>query len=743
MGNSTKAPGDVAAGLVATKIDPPEPRPGVFPRPQLIDRLDDRPLGRLTVVVAPAGWGKTSLLAEWAQLGGRSAGFAWVSLDADDSDEGLFWSYIIEALRTARPGVVSVVPDPARLRGAVPFRDVVPILINDFRQAAEQTVLVLDDYHHISTRTIHDAVSYLIDRLPGSLHVVIASRVDPPLPLGRLRAAGELTEIRATHLRFGEDEAHTLLRGTLGLDIEPTTVRQLWERTEGWPAGLYLAGLSIRDRADVTGFVEDLAAGNRNIAEYLAQEILDLQPPRRRNFLLRTSILDRLTASLCDAVVGEPGSQTVLQDLETDNLFVIPLDGKRQWFRYHRLFGDWLRHELALREPAAVSELNLRAARWHHEHHSYLRGIDHALAAEDVGLAADLIEEHFYGAGYGEGVTTSRLAAIPDEIARARPRLALARAVDELRHGHVKDAAHWLDAAEQEGATVGESVSEVKLLTVRSLYHRLTGNVARAAATARRALEVVGDVSSREYAIALGQLSSATFWESGPAAAIPLVRETIRRNERLGLVDEGESAALAFFLAEADDLEQAAIAARRAFEAVAEVPGGFPTIAAAHYALGRIEAAQGQAEEAREQVEQGLSLAEDHGEPLLPAYGYLILADIAADAALARLHIREAKQLIRDLPDPGRLRGWVADRERRFSGRRPAHAEGTRYVEELTERELQVLRCLGGTMSQREIARELFISHNTIKGYVKNIYRKLGVSSRQDALAAARELDLL
>jgi LuxR family maltose regulon positive regulatory protein len=308
----------------------------------------------------------------------------------------------------------------------------------------------------------------------------------------------------------------------------------------------------------------------------------------------------------------------------------------------------------------------------------------------------------------------------------------------------MKDAAFWLDAAEQKGAAVGESVPGVKLLTVRSLYHRLTGDVGRAAATARRALEVVGDVSSREYAVALGQLSTVTFWESGPEAAIPLVRETIRRNRRLGIVDEGESAALAFFLAEAEDLEQAAIAARRAFEAVAEVPGGFPTIAAAHYALGRIKAARGQIEEARVQVEQGLSLAEDLGEPLLPAYGNLILADIAPDSSRARAYVRTARHLIRVVPDPGRLRGWVADRERRFSNRRhPVRTERTRYVEELTERELQVLRCLGGTLSQREIARELFISHNTIKGYVKNIYRKLGVSSRQDALVAARELDLL
>jgi LuxR family maltose regulon positive regulatory protein len=683
------------------------------------------------------------LLAEWAKSDGPPTRFAWVTLDADDNDQGLFWSYVVEALRGMRPDVVSLAPDLSRLPGVRPLRDVVPGLINDFRNVAEQTVLILDDYHQITTSAIHDAVSYLIDHLPGCLHVVIASRTDPPLPLGRLRAAGELTEIRVAHLGFDEGEARTLLRNTLSLEIEPATVRRLWERTEGWPAGLYLAGLSVRDRADVTGFVEDLAGDSRNIAEYLAEEVLESQEPRRRNFLLRTSILDRLTASLCDAVVGEPGSQAVLQDLETDNLFVIPLDGKRQWFRYHRLFGDWLRHELALREPAAVPELHLRAARWHQEHGSYPRGIDHALAAEDVGLAADLIEEHFWGAGYGERVTTYRLAEIPDEIAMARPRLALARAVDELRHGHVKDAARWLDAAEQEGATEAERVPAVKLLTVRGLYHRITCDVGRAAATATRALEAVGDVSSREYAVAVGQLSSVTFWASGPQAAIPLVRETIRRNERLGLADEGESAALAFFLAEAGDLEQAAIAAQRAFEAVEEVPGSFPTIAAAHYALGRIEAAQGHTEQARDEVARGLSLAEEHGEPLLSAYGNLILADLATDTSSARENLRNARNLIKDLPDPGRLSEWVADRERRFSSRRPAPTERTSYVEKLTERELQVLRYLGGTLSQREIARELYISHNTVKGYVKNIYRKLGVSSRQDALAAARELDLL
>ena len=280
-------------------------------------------------------------------------------------------------------------------------------------------------------------------------------------------------------------------------------------------------------------------------------------------------------------------------------------------------------------------------------------------------------------------------------------------------------------------------------MVVQASYHRFASDIGRAATIARRAVSAAGEVSAESYTVAIGLLASVTFWESGPDAAIPVVRDYLRRITALGLSDKSGMAVLAFLLAESGNLPEAVDAARRAFELGEDIPGHPLSTAAGHFALGRIKADQGNGEDARKQIRLGVALAEEKGEPLLSAYGSLILADIALDRAQARELVRKAKRLIEDLPDPGLLLDWVAARERRINRRGPVRTKRIRYVEELTRREHEVLRYLGGNLSQREIARELYISHNTVKGYVKNIYRKLGVSSRQDALESARELDLL
>lgn len=743
---TTAAAAGVTSALVFTKIDPPEARSGFLPRPRLVAMLSGTERRRFTLIDAPAGWGKTSLTAAWSANDTERRAFAWVSLDEGDNDEGQFWSYVIAALRLVRPARVTMSPETPRMPGVHTLRDVVPSLINDFRAVEDETVLVLDDYHEIEAASIHHAVGYLVDRLPPSLQLAIVTRTDPPLPLGRLRASGAMTEIRAKDLQFTEAEASTLLNESLALGLAPEEVRVLWQRTEGWPAGLYLAGLSIRDRTDAGAFVEEFAGDDRNIVDYLTDEVLDGQTSQRRQFLLSTSILDRLTGSLCDEVVEITGSQETLEEIERANLFLVPLDTTGTWFRYHHLFGEWLRHELYRNQPDIVSGLHSRASRWHRRHRSYERAIDHALAADDLDEAADVIEESFFLTDYGRRSSmTSRLAAIPDDMVAARPRLALARSHNELVVGHIDDATRWLAVAEEgiDGSDDLERSPDGEYLFVKGFHRRVTCDIGRAGAAARRGLAAETDKASLPYALALRLLAGVTFWESGPAEALPLVRESLRRFQRLGMSDQGETATLALILAECGDFEQAEQTAHRAFRLAEDVPGQYPVTAAAHFALGRVLAAKKQPNAARQEVRQGINLALLYGEPLLNAYGLLILADLADDPPQARTHLREAQKLIEGLPDAGRLGRLVAQREQSVGARRRLRTVGTVHVEDLTRREHEVLRCLASHLSMREIARELYISHNTIKGYVKNIYRKLGVSSRGEALNTARDLGLL
>src|SRR5215218_2342578 len=383
--------------LLATKLHVPRTRPGFVVRRRLVNRLAQAQGGELTLVCAPAGFGKTGLLADWARRDRRPV--AWLSLDDADNDPARFWRHAAAALDGVRPGVADRVAALLQGGGLQPasFEAVVTALVNELAGVAEEVVLVVDDYHLLQAPQVHQSVGFLLAHLPASLRLVVASRADPPLPLARLRARGQLVELREQDLRFTPAEAAALLQEAVGPELPEAAVAVLQERTEGWAAGLQLAALSLQGRGDSAGFVEGFSGSHRYVLDYLTEEVLDRQPEQLRTFLLETSILERLSGPLCDAVTGRRDGQALLEQVERANLFLVPLDEERRWWRYHQLFADLLRARLHQQRPERVAELHRAAAAWFEAHGLAEEAVRHALAAGEAAWVARLMERHSPG----------------------------------------------------------------------------------------------------------------------------------------------------------------------------------------------------------------------------------------------------------------------------------------------------------------------------------------------------------
>jgi LuxR family maltose regulon positive regulatory protein len=389
----TSSPDDAAAGervdLLVTKLNLPRTRPDHLGRSRLIQRLNEGMAREVILVCTPAGFGKTTLLAGWAA--GARLPVAWLSLDPEDNEPTRFWRYVVAALDRARGGLAEDVL-PLLTPRVLSSQGMVTALVNQLQATPEEVALVLDDYHLLQSRPIHDGMAFLLGHLPPQLHVVITSRSDPPLPLPRLRARGQLAELRTADLRFTPEESAALLREVWALDLAPEAVAVLGSRTEGWAVGLQLAALSLRERPDPDAFLDAFAGTHRYVLDYLSEEVLDRQPDRVRRFLLETSILERLSGPLCDAVTGRSDSQDLLEELERANLFLIPLDEERRWYRFHHLFRDLLGAELQRAEATRLPELHHRAAVWSEQHGLIDETIRHALAAGDAAWATQLVE---------------------------------------------------------------------------------------------------------------------------------------------------------------------------------------------------------------------------------------------------------------------------------------------------------------------------------------------------------------
>jgi LuxR family maltose regulon positive regulatory protein len=446
----------VSEALLQTKLYIPPLRPNLVPRPQLIEQLNQglQHGHRLSLISAPAGFGKTTLVSEWVQIMGGAMppiAIAWLSLDGGDNDPTRLLAYLITAMQTIAAnigeGLLAVLQSPQ----PPPTESILTPLLNEITTIPDNFVLVLDDYHVIDAQPVDNAITFLLDHLPPQMHLVITTREDPHLPLSRLRARGQLTELRAADLRFTSSEAAVFLNQAMGLDLSTGDIAALEMRTEGWIAGLQLAAISMRGRDDAASLIKSFSGSHRLVLDYLIEEVVNQQPPNIQNFLLQTAILNRMTSPLCNAITGQDNGQATLESLEHDNLFIIPLDEERLWYRYHHLFADLLRQRLRQTQSDLVATLHHRASEWYEQNGFIDEAIEHALHAEDFERAAHLIEEQAEAIWErGEHAKLRRwLEGLPDELVLTKPHLCILQAWDLFANGQQDAAEQRLQAAER------------------------------------------------------------------------------------------------------------------------------------------------------------------------------------------------------------------------------------------------------------------------------------------------------
>jgi len=539
----------------------------LVPRPHLTDRVQRGTRSKLTLVSAPAGFGKSTLLAEW--LGVASADRSvtvWLSLDPGDNHPVAFWTHLIAALRTVAPTVgakaLTLLESPDRSIEAV-----LAPLLNELNALPDDIVLVLDDYHAIEAPEIQVGMAFLLEHLPAQVHLVIVTRADPALPLARLRAQGDLIEIRAIDLRFTPDEASAFLNGVMTLGLTAEDVAVLEGRTEGWIAAIQLAGLSMQGRDDIAGFIARFAGDDRYIVDYLVEEVLQRQSEPVRTFLLETSILSRLNGPLSDAITGQDGGKAMLEALERQNLLLVPLDDRREWYRYHHLFADVLQARLRDERPEHVVELHRRATEWYEHEGKRAEAIRHAMAGKNFARAADLVELAMPATSRDRQEATLRLwlEALPDELIRARPVLSngyagsiLVRGKTEGVEARLQDAERWLDSTAEAPGGVGRPASSMVVVDVdafrrlpgsiavhRAGQARLLGDVAGTIAHARRALDLVGEDDHLGRGAASALLGLAYWTNADLEAASGLYASSMARFEKAGYLSDAIGLALA------------------------------------------------------------------------------------------------------------------------------------------------------------------------------------------------------
>src|SRR5712691_1363380 len=666
--------------LLATKLHVPGPRPGFVARPRLARALGEGLARGLVVVCAPAGFGKTALLADWVRSGDHRV--AWLSLDAADNDPVRFWRHVIAALDRARPGIGEragpLLGPPAPLS----FEGLVTALINELaaQSGDGEVLLVLDDYHLIDAQPVHGALEFLVEHLPPGLRLALASRSDPPLRLPRLRAGGQLAELRADDLRFSADEAAALLHDATDTELPGAAVAALAARTEGWAAGLQLAALSLRGQADPAGFVAAFSGSHRYVLDYLTEEVLERQGEQLRGFLLETSVLDRLSGALCDAVTGRQGGQAMLEQIERAGLFLIPLDEVRGWWRYHHLFRDLLTARLLsspLGSPDGMSGLHRAAASWHAERRLADDAVRHAYAAGMPELAGTLIERYFDEVYFtGENATLRRwLDGLPEELGRKRTRLSLIRAYMAVTSGDLDAAeAALADLAALPGWDEGFRSSagpEASLITnvgaataiARAWVSYLRGDTTRLGEFAAQARAQLRDDewllrSLYQLNLALADWISGRLGDAGQCFTRAI--DTWRSAGQRALAAQGQ-----FFLAEIRRFQGDLDAAMDAYGEVArdnELPSGgsSPVAGIGHVGMAGLLYQRGDLDAARSALAIGLPLCRQLSDTQALATGLALLAWIrqaSGDPAGARDAMAEALRVgpspaIADLLNP-------------------------------------------------------------------------------------------
>ncbi len=729
--------------LIATKLRPPAIRDQVVPRERLLEQLRPGSDPALTLVICPAGFGKTTLLAAWYQAETARRPVAWLTLDEADNDPVVLWSYVIEALRQVCPAVS--LPALPQLAEAARVTDVVlPRLVNELNGQGE-VVLILDDFHRLSGAAL-DSVAWFIEQAPSGLRLVLSTRVEPILPLALLRARGDLTELRLGDLRFTPGETDEFLNGRLGLGLGRQDVEALVDRTEGWPAGLYLAALSLSRDADRHDFVTRFGTSpSRHVNDFLKAEVLQAHDPPTQALMLRSSILGRLCGPLCDAVLEQQDSAVMLDELARTNLFLVPLGDQGGWYRFHPLFAQLLRRELGRRAPGIVPALHRRAYSWHRDHGTAEEAIYHAIEAGEYAAAAELVEASWgkYRNNGGYRTVLGWLGRFPDEILAGDIRLLLVEAWVLTWGAMKKQAARAIAAAERlsdSGAGPlpdGFSSVEASLTTLRAAFP--WGDASAQLEYGLRAAKLEGPGSPWRpmacWAVGMGLYLQGEFG----AADRWFAESQMLAPSSARWLEAGSSLACRSLIAgEQGRGDYQRLLAETAVALIRE-HGVEETCGQEWLALGASLAARGLTADALPAIERATAVMRSAGQPTSLAMALLRQVPVLralgererADAVIA-----ETSSVIASCPDPGILVGQL-------TAARRSPRSAVRPGQNLTVRERKVLRLLKSGLNEREIGLELYVSRNTVHTHIQAIYRKLAVSTRADALERTRELGLL
>ncbi|HRQ38108.1 MAG TPA: LuxR C-terminal-related transcriptional regulator [Chloroflexota bacterium] len=667
--------------LLHTKLLPPQPRPFLIHRAPLWQRLAAGQQGKLTLISAPAGFGKTTLIAHFITHLSSPDCYGWLSLDEGDNDPTRFFTYVGAALQTAVPTLTLNAASLLTAPQPPPLETILTLLCNELSGVDGRITLVLDDYHLITNPTIHQALTFWLDHLPPNLHLILTTRADPPLPLARLRVRDELAELRAADLRFSAEEAAAFLHQVLGIHLSLADVAALEQRTEGWIAGLQLAALSMRGRDDVTGFVQVFSGSHAYVLDYLADEVLRQQPEDVLRFLQETAVLDHLSAPLCTAVTGRADSAALLRQLYQSNLFLEALDDHREWFRFHALFRDVLRVQLQNNQPERISELHGRASEWYAQSGQITLALHHALAAHDHDRAADLVEQHAWAIfERGEMLTVRAwLDMLPPSMVQSRPWLALIQASILLTTGQLAAATQAITTLQARPDLPADAAFAGELAHLCGTLARFQGDSQAAIGYARQAHALLPAGRTSSHAAALLNLAMATIARGDTAAANQALMEATAVAPH-SQIAHGAWLGLAWLYVRQGRLAAAAQIYRQTIEQITAPDGrATPTSGAAYVGLAEVYLLRYELAAAQAALQTGVTLLRGSIEQILLALAYGRLAQVEqalghsqqANAVLAEADAWLAELRLTDLGF-GRIiagyRAWLALRQ----GDRPA-----------------------------------------------------------------------
>lgn len=767
--------------LLQTKLYRPTPRPDLIPRARLCERLaaglwtGDAFGRKLTLIAAPAGFGKTTLIVDFGlwiaeatqpkpQIENLKS--AWLSLDEADNDPVRFLRYVIAALQSTIPELGREAASLLESSAPPALEETLAGLINEIAAAGCPVILTLDDYHVIHHVGIEPLLMFLLDHQPPNLHLIIASRSDPVLRLTRLRARGQLLELRARDLRFTQAEAAAFLTHTMGLTLRPEWIAALEQRTEGWIAGLQLAALSMQGRDNTQTFIQDFTGSQHFVLEYLVDEVLQRQPEALQQFLLETSILQRMCAPLCDVVTASAASGEALADLQRRNLFVIPLDGEHYWLRYHHLFAEFLKSHLQRTRADALPALHRRAAEWFQAHNYPEEALHHAFAIPDYPYVSRLVVDNWRRVYHTGRLDTAVrwLESLPGDLLRQSPALGVAYSWTLFIRGEYDRIGAYLDDITQafdRMVTAGElpvghpeyNIIMHQVILLRAIVMRHRGDVASAIRQVEELLQTVAQLRETLGPVVVDMGYTACYSQMGYNYVA--ANDLERADDYLSRVSSHARACGNFFSLAHATMEWAHInliqgRVARAEEicrrelALTEQPAyaDYPAFCLIQLALAdvlRVKQAWGEAESL---LHQGLDTARKSGHQYYLAQGYLVAARLhhaQEKPAQAQEAMRQAEKIAAAIHNRFLDEAIAQTRETLKSKTSPTQP----LIEPLSERELDVLRLICAGKSNQEIADDLFLALNTVKRHANNIYGKLGVSRRAQAIIEARRLGLV